>query len=37
MRFLFVLAGLMALAFLAVPLWWVLVGAMQWALFGLVI
>jgi hypothetical protein len=37
MRFLFVLAGLMALAFLAVPLWWVLVGAIHWALFGLVI
>ncbi|MFI5266174.1 MAG: hypothetical protein ACHQ7M_02235 [Chloroflexota bacterium] len=37
MRFLFVLAGLLTLAFLAVPLWWVFVGAMHWALFGLVV
>ncbi|HEY8695807.1 MAG TPA: hypothetical protein VIR57_24045 [Chloroflexota bacterium] len=37
MWFLFVLVGLMALAFLAAPLWWLFVGAVHWALFGLVI
>jgi len=34
MRFLFVTVGLIALAFMAIPLWW---GFMHWALFGLVI
>ncbi|HVA23597.1 MAG TPA: hypothetical protein VMW62_04315 [Chloroflexota bacterium] len=37
MRLLFVAAGVMALAFVAVPLWWLFLGAMHWALFGLVI
>lgn len=37
MRFLFVVAGLAALAVLAIPVWWLMVGAFHWALIGLLV